>query len=130
MSFSKLKVDELRLVAQSFGVELPPKANKEVTIATLLEEGVTYETYQSFLNAEKEEPLESAVDVFQQEFPDNTETILVKMDRPNPYYQIGVYTFTSDHPFLNMVVDDAQKIFDSEEGFRVATPAEVKGFYS
>lgn len=130
MSFAKMKADELRSAAEAFGVEVPEKANRQVIIASLADEGVTYEMYESFLNAEKEEPLEAATEVFEREIPDDTETILVKMDRANPYYQVGVYTFTSDHPFINMPVEDAQKIFDGEQGFRVATPAEVKGFYS
>jgi hypothetical protein len=39
-------------------------------------------------------------------------------------------TFTKDHPFVAMSQSDAQKIFDKEEGFRLATPTEVKEFYS
>ena len=51
------------------------------------------------------------------------------MTRDNHRYDIHGYTFTKDHPFVAMVEDDAQKIFDTEEGFRLATPKEVQDFY-
>jgi hypothetical protein len=38
--------------------------------------------------------------------------------------------FTKEHPFVAMDKDTAQAIFDKEEGFRLATPAEVQEFYS
>jgi hypothetical protein len=39
-------------------------------------------------------------------------------------------TFTKEHPFVAMGKEDAQRIFDKEEGFRLATPAEVREFYN
>jgi hypothetical protein len=52
------------------------------------------------------------------------------MTRANMRYDIHGYTFTKDHPFVAMSEEDAQKIFDSEEGFRLATPKEVQDFYN
>ena len=51
------------------------------------------------------------------------------MTRANARYDILKHTFTKDHPFVAMSEDDAQKIFDKEEGFRLATPKEVQDFY-
>jgi hypothetical protein len=52
------------------------------------------------------------------------------MERGNPYFQVNGHTFTSANPFLALTEDEAQEIFDSEEGFRLATPQELKSFYS
>ena len=58
------------------------------------------------------------------------DTVLVRMTRANFRYDIHGYTFTNDHPFVAMSEEDAQKIFDTEEGFRLATPKEVQDFYN
>jgi hypothetical protein len=52
------------------------------------------------------------------------------MTRANFRYDILGYTFTKEHPFMAMKEEDAQKIFDMEEGFRLATPREAQEFYS
>jgi hypothetical protein len=52
------------------------------------------------------------------------------MTRPNYRYDILGFTFTKEHPFIAMSKDSAQAIFDKEEGFRLANPAEVQSFYS
>lgn len=52
------------------------------------------------------------------------------MTRANFRYDIMGHTFTKDHPFVAMKEEDAQKIFDVEEGFRLATPKEAQEFYS
>jgi hypothetical protein len=52
------------------------------------------------------------------------------MERPNASYMVGRYTFTQEHPFVAMPINDAQYIFDTEAGFRMATPAEVQSYYS
>jgi hypothetical protein len=52
------------------------------------------------------------------------------MTRANFRYDIMGKTFTREHPFVAMTKEDAQKIFDKEEGFRLATPTEVREFYS
>jgi hypothetical protein len=58
------------------------------------------------------------------------DTVLVRMTRENHRYDIAGYTFTKEHPFVAMTEDDAQKIFDKEEGFRIATPKEVQDYYA
>jgi hypothetical protein len=65
--------------------------------------------------------------------PDKTQhkdNVLVKMERANYRYDIMGFSFTKEHPFVAMKEDDAQKIFDVEEGFRLATPKEAQEFYN
>ena len=52
------------------------------------------------------------------------------MDRANPSYDVHGYTFTQLHPFIAMSEDEAQRIFDTEVGFRLATPKEAQEFYN
>ena len=52
------------------------------------------------------------------------------MDRQNYRYDILSQTFTKEHPFVAVSKEIAQKIFDQEEGFRLATPKEVQDYYS
>lgn len=56
--------------------------------------------------------------------------ILVKMDRQNSYYEVRGKIFSREHPFVLMSEDEAQAIFDTEWGFRVATPREAAEYYS
>lgn len=131
MSFKSLKVAELREVAEAFGVDTTDAKGKAGVIKALEDDGVTYELYEKMASAERADADE--IDVFyskKENDTDPTNTILVKMDRPNPLYQTSGYTFTLEHPFVAMSEHDAQEIFDVETGFRMATPAEVREFYS
>ena len=137
MSFDAMKVADLRTISETFGVDHEEAKNKSELITLLAEEGVSYDMYKSFLDAEKGEP-EIEEEVFDEE-PIKVEkpstkkakdTVLVKMERKNPSYQTYGYMFTADHPFVAMPQKDAQEIFDNEEGFRMATPKEVQEFYS
>ena len=129
MSFDTLKVKELREIADSFAVEVPPKATKQQLIMILEEEGVDFNTYAKFSGAEKVEveqgpdPRPQPIDVT------SDDVVLVKMVRNNMSYQIGNYVFSQEHPFVPMPMDHAQKIFDSIQGFVVATPREAQEFY-
>lgn len=135
MSFDTLKIDELRQVADSFGVDLEDAKTKVEIIAALAEEGVTFDMFKSFQDAEKED----IEDSFEDEKPAPTPskkkkssepTILVKMERKNFTYETNGYTFTYDHPFVAVPEEAAQRIFDTQEGFRPATPREVQEYYS
>lgn len=128
MSFSKFKIGELRQIAESFGVEIPAKTTKEGIILLFEEEGISYDMYEKFSGAEKEDIEDDSLPAPSLEVTQNS--ILVKMDRRNPSYQVGRYTFTQQHPFMVMTEDDAQRIFDTESGFRVATPREAQEYYS
>ena len=129
MSFETMKVAELQGVAAAYGLEDDIKGLKKQEIIDVLNaEGISYSDYARVTNAEREEkaPVED-IDV--------NSLVLVKMDRPNPSYEVRmprgrVYDFTYRHPFVAMSEDDADFIFDNEDGFRLATPKEAKSFYN
>jgi hypothetical protein len=133
MSFETLKVSELKAVAEEFGVETEGLKNKSDIIAALAEEGITWTLYQDTVKKIEEEAVPAEQEVLPK-FDVNKEIsedqVLVRMTRSNFRYDIMGKTFTKDHPFVAMSQSDAQKIFDKEEGFRLATPTEVKEFYS
>lgn len=54
---------------------------------------------------------------------------LIKMTRKNPRFDVAGHTFTTDAPFAIMEPDLAQYVLDNEEGFRLASPVEVKEYY-
>ena len=130
MSFDTLKVAELRVIAEEFAVDTEGLKNKKDIIAALSEEGVNWNVYQNTIQAiEKDtEEIEILPKFDPKAQPENT--VLVRMTRDNMRYDIHGRTFTKDHPFVAMPEEDAQKIFDSEEGFRLATPKEVQDFYN
>ena len=128
MSFDTMKINELKGLAESFGVDIENAKTKKELIAALTEEGVTYESYAKFAGAET---VELKIDKKKEkEILKPQKTILVKMDRMNHSYQVMGYTFTQQHPFVAMSEDDAQRIFDTQTGFRLATPREAQEFYS
>jgi hypothetical protein len=130
MSFDTLKVAELKVIATDFAVDTEGLKNKKDIIAALAEEGVTWSVYQSTLEAIEKDTEE--IEILPKFDPkaQPEDTVLVRMTRANMRYDIHGHTFTKDHPFVAMSEEDAQKIFDSEEGFRLATPKEVQDFYN
>lgn len=132
MSFETLKVSELKKIAEDFGVEIDGLKNKNDIIAALSEEGVTWTVYNKTVEKMEEEAEDMSIEVLPKLDPKKDlaeDTVLVKMTRANFRYDIMGHTFTKEHPFVAMHKDDAQKIFDKEEGFRLATPKEVQEFY-
>lgn len=132
MSFSDLKVTELRKIADSFGVETEGLKTKQEIIATLEEEGISYQMYAKFDGSEKQEIKVSEMEKVQREkkIMKVSNSVLVKMERMNHSYQTSGYTFTSEHPFVAMSEADAQRIFDTQPGFRLATPREAQEYYA
>ena len=132
MSFTELKVTDLRKIADSFGVDTSGVKTKQEIIALLEEEGVNYQTYQAFTQSEKQdiEVPEAEKKKREQKTVNKGNQVLVKMDRMNFSYQVGKHTFTQDHPFLAMSEQEAQEIFDKQSGFRLATPREAQEFYA
>ena len=55
MSFTELKIGELRKVADSFAIETQGLKSKQEIIAALEEEGITWQMYAKFDNAEKQD---------------------------------------------------------------------------
>ena len=131
MSFDTLKVAELRKIAEDFAVDTEGLKNKNDIIAALAEEGVTWSVYNKTMDKMEEEDM--TVEILPKfdpkaEQPENT--VLVRMTRDNFRYDIMGYTFTKEHPFVAMVSEKAQEIFDKEEGFRLANPKEVQDYYN
>jgi hypothetical protein len=127
-----MKVEELRKVAEVFAVDHESAKNKADLIALLAEEGVSFDMYQSFTQAEKADAeLEPRKQKGSSEnISPQTGQVLVKMERMNPSYDVMGFTFTRENPFIVMSEKSAQDIFDTQEGFRLATPKEVQEFYS
>ena len=130
MSFETLKVSELKKIAEDFAVETDGLKNKKDIIAALAEEGVTYSVYSKTLDAIEEATEEIEIPHKFDPKSQPEDTVLVRMTRANFRYDAMGYTFTQEHPFAAMSEEDAQKIFDNEEGFRLANPKEVQDFYN
>ena len=133
MSFETLKISEIKKIAEDFAVETEGLKNKADIIAALAEEGVTWSVYSKTIKKIEEELENMDTEVLPKfdpkaEQPENT--VLVRMTRDNFRYDIMGVTFTKEHPFVAMSRDDAQEIFDKEEGFRLATPKEVQEYYN
>jgi hypothetical protein len=124
-----MKIDELKKIAETFGVDHEQAKNKQDLIALMGEEGVTFAMYEKFTkmdSVKQEVKVKAAKDVTSED----KDLVLVKMDRVNPRYDVIGYTFTAVNPYIAMPENKAQKIFDTQEGFRLATPREVQEFYS
>lgn len=131
MSFTELKLPDLKKVADSFGVDISDIKSKNEVVARLQEEGITWQMYDKFNNAEKEEIIVPAKQEKKKvQIMNKENSVLVKMERSNHSYQAIGYTFTDQHPFVAMPEQHAQQIFDTQSGFRLATPREAQEFYS
>lgn len=134
MSFETLKVAELRKIAEDFAVDTDRIKSKADIVAALAEEGVTWSVYQKTVKdiEEAAEEFAETEEILPRFNPDAQpeDTVLVRMTRENYRYDVIGFTFTKEHPFIAMTEDNAQKIFDKEEGFRLATPKEVQEYYN
>jgi hypothetical protein len=54
---------------------------------------------------------------------------LIKMVRPNVRFDTRGYTFTKEHPYALVSANDADYILEKEEGFQMASPAELREYY-
>ena len=128
MSFDKLKISELKDVADYFGVDVSDVKGKSAIIEAMENEGVSYEMYNTFVNAEKAE-----IDLPERKSAKPApkgDVVLVRMERANPSYEIDGHVFTREHPYVAMSPEDADFIFDTQEGFRMATPKEIQEYYN
>lgn len=131
MSFETLKLTEIKKVAEDFGVDLENLKSKTDIIAALAEEGVTWAVYQKTIKDVEDATEEIEVlPKFDPKKDQDKDAVLVRMTRANFRYDTMGYTFTQEHPFVAMSEDQAQEIFDKEEGFRLATPKEAQDFYN
>jgi hypothetical protein len=130
MSFTDLKITELRKVADQFGVDASSAKTKNEVVALLEEEGINYQMYNKFNSGEKQEIEIPEVEKKKREKAvKNENTVLVLMTRGNHSYQAMGYTFSQEHPFVAMPESDAQRLFDTQSGFRPATPREAQEYY-
>lgn len=133
MSFTELKVAELKKVAETFAVDAEGLKTKVDLIARLNEEGISWDMYNNFNTSKKEEIKIAPQEKQKREakiMSKASDQVLVKMDRSNLSYEVAGFSFTRDHPFQAMSSDRAQKIFDAEDGFRIATPREAQEYYA
>lgn len=142
-TFESMKVGELKEIALKKFPEDEEDIQgwtKNETLAALKEIDYTYGTYRAELRAEEEAVALANGEELPEtppEEPEETqaavksgEKILVRMRRENPSYEIYGYKFTKEHPFVAMSVEDAQLIFDTEDGFTPATPREAENYYN
>jgi hypothetical protein len=133
MSFKNHTIKELTQVAEHFAVDLDGIKGKENIINELEELGVSYEMAdKQVFNPEKDE--DDQDDVVVQAAPTAlVNPVVVRMTRKNPRYDVEangrIYTFTQENPYVLLEESDADIIFDREEGFRMASPREVKEYY-
>jgi hypothetical protein len=130
MSFDKMKVDELRAIANDFAVDIEPKDNRNVVISKMIDHGVTWSYYQKSIGAENiaeattetptfDDPVESDVE----------EKVLLKMTRNNGTFEVRGVKFTRANPYAIVRERDADFILEHYEGFSIASPKEVRAFY-
>lgn len=127
MSFTDLKISDLRKVADTFGVDAKEAKTKNEIVALLEEEGISYQMYDKLSNTEQVEV--KLTERKEKKVLKKEESVLVRMERSNHSYQVGDYTFSQEHPFVVMSEGDAQRIFDTQNGFRLATPREAQEYY-
>ena len=142
MSFAE---NELLAVAEFYGVDVTDEMSNEDIIAELDESGVTSDMWEA-VKAEAQAQKEAAEKAVKKKpgrprkeakAPEVTfeklaagDVVLVKMVRQNPTYETNGHRFTKEHPYVAMSPDEAQDIFDNEEGFVLAGPREVQEYYS
>lgn len=135
---------ELSAIAEFYAVDLQEDMSNEEIVAELEANGVTPEMWAS-LKAEAEKALADEAQAQKRKpgrpakkaaAPKPTKQdvqtgafVVVKMNRLNPTYETHGHRFTKDHPYVAMSAEDAQDIFDTEEGFALANPREVQEYY-
>jgi len=133
MSFETLKVAELRQLADDYAVDYDAKDNKTVLIAKLNENGVTWDYHKAQIgepveNVETAPVVEASFDSPVESFVE--QDVLLRMTRANSTFQVRGATFTQANPYAVVKESDADFIMDTYEGFRIASPKEVRAFYS
>lgn len=130
MSFDKMKVDDLRQIANDFAVDIDPKDNKNMVISKMMEHGVTWEYYQKSIGAEETASEQTETPTFDDpEESDVEEKVLLKMTRANGTFEVRGVKFTRANPYAIVMERDADFILDHYEGFKIASPKEVREFY-
>lgn len=133
MSFTQLNKSFLLEVAKYFSVDVGEKPTKQTIIAAFAqaEPPVTWELYKEhFPDIEDLQDAEPSQNSASEQFVKDDQPVLLKMERGNYIYQVRGYNFTKAHPFVLVERSDADFILSNIFGFRVATPEEVRKYYS
>lgn len=132
MSFETFKVADLRQLADDYAVDIDPKDSKATILAKLAENGVTWEYHQNNIGESVEVEPAPAEEVASFDSPvetDDEQDVLLRMTRANSTFQVRGATFTQKNPYAVVKESDADFIMDTYEGFRIASPKEVREFY-
>ena len=125
-----MKVDELRQIADNFAVDIDPKDNKSVIVSKMVEHGVTWDYYQKSIGAEEIADAVAPIPAFDDHVEsDVEEKVLLKMTRANGTFEVRGVRFTKSNPYAIVRERDADFILDHYEGFKIASPKEVREFY-
>lgn len=132
--FMSLKKDELLRLADEYAVDVEEGWTKQEIVNEFAANGVNWEDYQRFVAiAEKQKEEEIADALEDDEDQDSNELtgerILLRMTRKNPTYELRGAKWTRERPFAFVSEEDAEWILENDEGFRPATPKEVREFY-
>lgn len=132
----KYNKDELLAMADQFGSDqVNARMKKETIIKELEKDGITAEMYEGLKVVDPDEPVELALlddaPLNKAPEPENEEDmVLVRMTRKNHSYEIRGHKFTQQHPYALVGEDDAEFLVTHVKGFRDATRAEIREFYS
>lgn len=146
MSFSTLKVEDLKKVADFFVVDVeaadPEKGpTKKELLAALAsgDEPVTWEQYKDIYldavntgNAEPKETEDDDVPVTEPKVDKyaDSDKVLIKYERKNPTFEVLGFVFTTRHPFATVPSEVADYLVRNVEGFRPAMPSELTDYYN
>lgn len=133
MSFTRLKQEDLyRIATEEFGVEVDQSAKKDVIIAAMVENGVTWDMAKKFDKtvAAEDVVVQAEKEVLAEELKANEPKALLRMMRENASFEVRGYKFTKAHPIGIVSESDAEYITENIDGFRYATPKEAQEFYS
>ena len=126
LGFHGMSLKDLHKIAKDWGVDTVKQGmRKEAIIAEIESEGITFSAVEAFGATP-----DAAVDFLKDEPVESFGTILVKMNRNNPYFEFGEYKFSKRKPFVVMSEPDANRLFEVYEGFSVASPKDAQDFYS
>lgn len=138
MSFTEMKVADLRQLCAQLGVEVDQKASKTEMLVELEENGVTWDYVKTLQdNFENNKPDDD--DLEESNVSDKSDASknyikgdqLLKMVGTNSSFEVLGFKFTKKNPFNIMSVYDAQKIIDFyPDKFRLAHPKEAQEFYA
>lgn len=136
MSLNNLKKDQLKAVAEGFGLDVAENAKVDELKAAIAEaDYITFDEALPILkdaglweeDDEEKAQATKAEAIKEQEAKRDT---LVRMWRKNKTYEILGYRFTQDNPYALVTPEVAEYLTESDpQGFRYATPKEAIEYY-